>query len=476
VAFAKIMKKYDKVVRQKFGPLYIKEVEQSYFATSDKVTQLMTKVEEIFTKHFSNHDRRKAMQQLRPMHQHGGHSITFFLGIFSGASMALLVGLLVMLSSANEYRDVGSHKYMDTVFRVFSTWGLVLLHMYMYGWNVYAWQQVRINYPFIFEFSPGTELRYREVLLICTAVTSVLLGTMIVHLIASTSQSQIGIYTSQFAPLGVTVMFLLALCTPVNLLYKSSRVFFLCCMQRVILAPFYKVILADFFLGDQLTSQVASIRNVEFMLCYYSGGYFQDRDADSCSENVAFLVLMYVISLLPYSFRFWQCLRRWRDEGDKMQLYNAGKYGSAMLAMVVKVSYSIKGGTTWLVLFVLFSCFATLYQLYWDLVIDWGLLQTNSKNRWLRDNLILKKKYIYFVSMVVNVVLRLAWVSSIQHVNNIPGFSKTGWDTIFAALEVIRRGHWNFYRLENEHLNNVGKYRAVKTVPLPFKEFEGSTL
>jgi len=41
---------------------------------------LMTKVEEIFTKHFANHDRRKAMQQLRPMQQHGGHSITFFLG------------------------------------------------------------------------------------------------------------------------------------------------------------------------------------------------------------------------------------------------------------------------------------------------------------------------------------------------------------------------------------------------------------
>lgn len=25
-------------------------------------------------------------------------------------------------------------------------------------------------------------------------------------------------------------------------------------------------------------------------------------------------------------------------------------------------------------------------------------------------------------------------------------------------------------RLENEHLNNVGKYRAVKAVPLPFRE------
>lgn len=33
-----------------------------------------------------------------------------------------------------------------------------------------------------------------------------------------------------------------------------------------------------------------------------------------------------------------------------------------------------------------------------------------------------------------------------------------------------------YNRLENEHLNNVGKFRAVKNVPLPFKEFEGATL
>lgn len=40
----------------------------------------MGKVEGIFTKHFSDHDRRKAMAQLRPMQQRGGHSITFFVG------------------------------------------------------------------------------------------------------------------------------------------------------------------------------------------------------------------------------------------------------------------------------------------------------------------------------------------------------------------------------------------------------------
>lgn len=95
-----------------------------------------------------------------------------------------------------------------------------------------------------------------------------------------------------------------------------------------------------------------------------------------------------------------QCLRRWRDEGDKMQFYNAGKYASAMLAMVIKLTYNYKANTTWLILFITFSCIATLYQLYWDLVVDWGLLQRSSRNPWLRDNLVLKKKYIYFVSMV----------------------------------------------------------------------------
>ena len=32
---------------------------------------------------------------------------------------------------------------------------------------------------------------------------------------------------------------------------------------------------------------------------------------------------------------------------------------------------------------------------------------------------------------------------------------------ILATVEIARRVQWNLYRLENEQLNNVGKYRAV---------------
>ncbi|CAN5951468.1 unnamed protein product [Sphagnum jensenii] len=475
VAFAKILKKYDKVVKWNLAPMYIKEVERSYFASSDKVTKLITRVEDIFTKHFSHHDRRKAMAQLRPMQEHGGHTTTFFLGIFSGSTAGLLVAFILILLTQHDYRIMAGKEYMKSVFIIFSTLGLLLLHMYMYGWNVYAWQQTRINYGFIFEFSPGTELRYREVLLICTALSSMLLGTMIVHIIASAKEAP-NYNHSEWAPMAITLVFLVMLLIPANILYKSSRYFFLRCFRRIVFAPFYKVALSDFFLGDQLTSQVASFRNFEFMLCYYSGGYFQHRDDSACSDNMTFKLLMYVFSLLPYWWRFLQCLRRWRDEGDKMQLYNSGKYMSAMVAVVLRLAYVSHSSIALLVLFVLSSCFATLYQVYWDVVVDWGLLQQNSKNPGLRDNLILKRKYLYYISMWLNALLRLAWISSIQPLNGIPGFSQPAWSVIFAALEVIRRGQWNFYRLENEHLNNVGKYRAVKTVPLPFKEFQGGSV
>ncbi|KAL7001290.1 Phosphate transporter PHO1 1, partial [Sarracenia purpurea var. burkii] len=67
----------------------------------------------------------------------------------------------------------------------------------------------------------------------------------------------------------------------------------------------------------------------------------------------------------------------------------------------------------------------------------------------------------------LNIILRLAWLQTVLHYNlGYVDYRVTG--LLLAALEVIRRGQWNFYRLENEHLNNAGNFRAVKSVPLPF--------
>lgn len=79
---------------------------------------------------------------------------------------------------------------------------LLLLHLYMYGWNVYLWQRTRINYAFIFEFAAGTELSYREVLLVCTGLTVVLGGGMLGHLASDFSESVL----IDLIPLGTVVV------------------------------------------------------------------------------------------------------------------------------------------------------------------------------------------------------------------------------------------------------------------------------
>ena len=38
--------------------------------------------------------------------------------------------------------------------------------------------------------------------------------------------------------------------------------------------------------------------------------------------------------------------------------------------------------------------------------------------------------------------------------------------TILAIMEVFRRFVWNFFRVENEHLNNCGNFRVVRDISI----------
>lgn len=67
-----------------------------------------------------------------------------------------------------------------------------------------------------------------------------------------------------------------------------------------------QVVLADFFLGDQFTSQVLVFRNLEFIACYYSGGFFLSKEDEACKKNLVYQGFGYVVALLPYWWRFLQ--------------------------------------------------------------------------------------------------------------------------------------------------------------------------
>ncbi|KAI3719932.1 hypothetical protein L6452_20838 [Arctium lappa] len=469
LAFAKILKKFDKVTNKQVLPIYLKVVESSYFNSSNKIMKLADEVEETFVKQFAEDNRMKAMKYLKPTQRKESHAVTFFIGLFTGCFIALFVGYVIMAHITGTYRPQTNTIYMETVYPLLSMFSLLFLHLFLYGCNIFMWRKTRINYSFIFELSPTQELKYRDVFLICTMSMTAVVGVLFVHL----SLMDKGYSYSQVdsIPGLLLLVFLVLLVCPLNIIYKSSRYRLLSVLRNIILSPLYKVAMLDFFMADQLCSQVPMLRNLEYVACYYITGSYKTEDYGYCVRTKNYRDLAYAVSFLPYYWRAVQCARRWLDEGDTGHLINLGKYVSAMLAAGAKVAYEKEKSVGWLCLVVIISSIATVYQLYWDFVKDWGLLQINSKNPWLRNELILRRKFIYFFSMGLNLVLRLAWLQTVLHYKfGSIDYRLTG--LFLAALEVIRRGQWNFYRLENEHLNNAGKFRAVKTVPLPFHEVD----
>lgn len=493
MAFVKILKKFEKITGKEVLSIYLKVVETSYFNSSDEALKLMDEVEDIFVRHFAGDNRRKAMKYLRPAQRRDSHAATFFTGLMAGCFAALFVGYCVMAHMAGMYyyystpapppraRGTGGGSvsvsvavYMETAYPVLSMFALLFLHLLLYGCNMVAWRRCRVNYGFIFESSPspaGGELGPRDVFLVCAASMAAVAGVMFAHLALVLRWGYHASPHVEAIPAFLLLVFLLLLFCPINVVYRSSRFQFLRILRNIVLSPLYKVVMVDFFMADQLCSQVPMLRSLEYLACYYISGSYWTQDYGYCTNTKHIRDLAYAVSFLPYYWRAMQCARRWFDEGDTSHLVNLGKYVSAMLAAGAKVAYEKDRSLASLSLLVAVSSGATVYQLYWDFVKDWGLLQPNSKNPWLRNDLILRRKSIYYLSMGLNLVLRLAWLQTIIH-PNFGSLDSRVTSFFLAALEVIRRGHWNFYRLENEHLNNAGKFRAVKTVPLPFHEVD----
>ncbi|KAL1538729.1 phosphate transporter PHO1 9-like isoform X1 [Salvia divinorum] len=472
LAFSKIMKKYDKITSRSASKAYVEMVDNSYLGTSDEVNKLIVRIEATFIKYFANGNRRKGMKSLKPGHKREKHRTTFFLGLFTGCSIALVVAILVSLHGRALLEPEERTKYMESIFPLYSLFGFIVLHMLMYGADTFFWRRYRVNYPFIFGFKSGTELGFREVLLLSSGLSVLALAAVLSNLDMEMEPDTKEYSTlTELVPLTlVSVVFIITIC-PFNIIYRSSRYFLIHCAWHCICAPLYKITLPDFFLADQLTSQVQSIRCLLFYAYYYFSGDFTTRANNFLKDSNSYRILYIVVAIIPFWSRLIQCLRHLIEEKDKSQALNGFKYFSTIVALVMRTMYSQKqkdpSAMFWKIMAASTSGFTTIFNTYWDVVIDWGLLQRNSRNPWLRDKLLISNKAVYFVAIVLNILLRLVWMQLVLDFQ-ISFLHPKGMVALIACLEILRRGMWNFFRVENEHFNNVGKYRAFKTVPLPF--------
>lgn len=80
-----------------------------------------------------------------------------------------------------------------------------------------------------------------------------------------------------------------------------------------------------------------------------------------------------------------------------MQGFKGLKYFSTIVAISIRIAYSLDKGFIWESLAWITYAITAIFAMYWDVVIDWGLLQRNSDNWNLRDKLlIVHDKSVHF--------------------------------------------------------------------------------
>ena len=185
-------------------------------------------------------------------------------------------------------------------------------------------------------------------------------------------------------------------------------------------------------------------------------------------------ILHTVTGVLPSWFRMTQCLRRYYDTRSSFpHLINAYKYSCGLLVVICSglqsqfaSMYINEISNPFFYAWILSQILNSGFKFAWDLKMDWGFFdQTAGENWFLRDEIVYPRRLYYYLVIIINFFLRYSWIIKVYlHIQtrHIEYLALTV--SILALLESLRRFMWNFFRLENEHLNNCGQFRAVRDI------------
>ena len=118
---------------------------------------------------------------------------------------------------------------------------------------------------------------------------------------------------------------------------------------------------------------------------------------------------------------------------------------------------------TWLLIAVFSSC----WSYCWDMKMDYGLIQSGTMNKLLRNELFYKRKWIYYTAMVLNLMGRFAWVLTISPDMVYRWIRPEFFLMVIYMIEMCRRGMWNFFRIELKHIDLCKHFQVSDKIKLP---------
>ncbi|KAK4877227.1 hypothetical protein RN001_009733 [Aquatica leii] len=463
--FRKILKKHDKLLSVDFGAKWrISHVENSHFYTNKDIDRIIRETEGTFTNELEGGDRQRAMKRLRvpPLGEQQSPWIIFKVGLFSGAFMVLFVSIIV--SSLFYYKGTDDWRIICRLYR-----GpfLIIEFLFLWGVNIYGWRSSGVNHVLIFELDPRNHLSEQHVIELA-AVFGVIWSLSVLSFLYS-SELNIPAYIN---PLILLLLMMAYFLNPTKTFRYEARFWALRVVGRVMLAPFFYVGFADFWMADQLNSLVTAFTDIQYFICFYAttDNLYSASGANYCVEK--FIPIRAIVACLPAWFRFAQCLRRYRDTKEVFPHFaNAAKYATSFFVVIFTSLYHMHATENKVVtenpffyFWIAASLISSCYAYTWDIKLDWGLFDAKAgDNKFLREEIVYPSNWFYYFAIVEDLILRFGWVLSIS-LTEMDYIHADLMVSILAPLEVFRRFIWNFFRLENEHLNNCGKFRAVRDI------------
>ncbi|KAG0690024.1 hypothetical protein C6P40_004075 [Pichia californica] len=456
IAFRKLMKKYDKTTGDNLLNEYMKKVDNTYFSKSDVLDNLMTSVEESYTRYFENGNRKVSITKLRTSAIEKTYYLSdYFGGFFIGLALPFVAYSIYLGLHKTIIGELINGKYLLQI------WGgffVIVVMSWLFSINCLVWTKFKVNYKFIFEFNQHDTLDYKQYMVLPSLF--LLIGGFTAWF--SFEDFWPDIFSGYDFPwifLAVSVVLLLC---PFDMFYLNARLWLLSTLTRLLLSGLYPVEFRDFFLGDIFCSLTYSISNVSMFFCIYSKHW---KNCVNCGSSRS--RILGFLQCLPSIWRFLQCFRRYADTGDWFpHLANMCKYTVSTLYYMSLSLYRIETINKYKILLIFWATLNSVYSSIWDIIMDWSLLQFDSKNFLLRDEITFKYPSIYYSAIIIDVILRFQWIFYVLFPAQIQQSAITSF--CIAIAEILRRFIWIFFRMENEHATNVHLFRASRESPLPY--------
>lgn len=397
----------------------------------------------------------------------------FNLGILIG--MLLFIMVTVVIIGHITKIDIDSDMEFKSIIPMFRTFGILCIYIWTLGLNVLAWEKANINYKALFNFDD----HYSDVLSIFnrSVFFSILLfGSLLLYLIIR-ANIPIFVFLNNNVAVGILPLIcwstlLLYFFCPFKIFNYQGRFYTMKLFLESVASIFVPTSFRHVWFMDQLTSLIGPMRDMEYTLCYYS--YYVDplQVRQIFCGNTRGIYLF--IAIFPNFIRILQCIRIIID--SKMispQIFNIGKY----LFNIIVATFSFLSFFNpslfyaWLVSAFISGC----YSSFWDIKFDFGFFQQGT-NYPLRDKLTYKNHCIYYFTIIANIFLRFLWVLTVSPEIMGQMIRPELLALILFTLEMMRRGMWNFIRVEFEHLDLKKKFQISYYEDLPFIKQNGELL